>query len=200
MFKVLKAFTTGGLTSSKGKIIDIKDKKVSDMLLKAGIIEKYDKSDASSDDLQRQITQLESEKEKLESELAVFKEIKVQIPDGATVTTLGEKTVEEFQENITISPENSVQGSLKYLASFEEFSKDAKGNFLALYFPEAKADTTITCEVKGDGAKLKKPVAVDQKDGLIVLQIANKNQTIEVVSDGKTTKTLTLTDLELKTE
>ena len=200
MFKVLKAFTTGGLTSSKGKIIDIKDKKVSDMLLKAGIIEKYDKSDASSDDLQRQITQLESEKEKLESELAVFKEIKVQVPDGATVTTLGEKTVEEFQENITISPENSVQGSLKYLASFEEFSKDAKGNFLALYFPEAKADTTITCEVKGEGAKLKKPVAVDQKDGLIVLQIANKNQTIEVVSDGKTTKTLTLTDLELKTE
>lgn len=200
MFKVLKAFTTGGLTSSKGKIIDIKDKKVSDMLLKAGIIEKYDKSDTSSDDLQRQITQLESEKEKLESELAVFKEIKVQVPDGATVTTLGEKTVEEFQENITISPENSVQGSLKYLASFEEFSKDAKGNFLALYFPEAKADTTITCEVKGEGAKLKKPVAVDQKDGLIVLQIANKNQTIEVVSDGKTTKTLTLTDLELKTE
>ena len=200
MFKVLKAFTTGGLTSSKGKIIDIKDKKVSDMLLKAGIIEKYDKSDASSDDLQRQITQLESEKEKLESELAVFKEIKVQVPDGATVTTLGEKTVEEFQENITISPENSVQGSLKYLASFEEFSKDAKGNFLALYFPEAKADTTITCEVKGEGAKLKKPVAVDQKDGLIVLQIANINQTIEVVSDGKTTKTLTLTELELKTE
>ena len=69
-----------------------------------------------------------------------------------------------------------------------------------MYFPEAKADKVITCEVKGDGSKLKKPVAVDQKDGLIVLQIANKNQTIEVVSDGMTTKTLTLTDLELKTE
>ncbi len=200
MFKVLKAFTTGELTSSKGKVIEIKDKKVSDMLLKAGIIVKYDKSDASSDDLQKQITQLESEKEKLESELAVFKEIKVQVPDGATVTTLGEKTVEEFQENVTISPENSIQGSLKHLESFEEFSKDAKGNFLALYFPEAKADTVITCEVKGDGSKLKKPVAVDQKDGLIVLQIANTNQTIEVVSDGKTTKTLTLTELDLKTE
>ena len=200
MFKVLKAFTTGELTSSKGKVIEIKDKKVSDMLLKAGIIAKYDKSDASSDDLQKQITQLESEKEKLESELAVFKEIKVQVPDGATVTTLGEKTVEEFQENVTISPENSIQGSLKHLESFEEFSKDAKGNFLALYFPEAKADTVITCEVKGDGSKLKKPVAVDQKDGLIVLQIANTNQTIEVVSDGKNTKTLTLTELDLKTE
>lgn len=200
MFKVLKAFTTGELTSSKGKVIEIKDKKVSDMLLKAGIIAKYDKSDASSNDLQKQITQLESEKEKLESELAVFKEIKVQVPDGATVTTLGEKTVEEFQENVTISPENSIQGSLKHLESFEEFSKDAKGNFLALYFPEAKADTVITCEVKGDGSKLKKPVAVDQKDGLIVLQIANTNQTIEVVSDGKTTKTLTLTELDLKTE
>lgn len=193
MFKVLKAFTTGELTSSKGKVIEIKDKKVSDMLLKAGIIAKYDKSDASSNDLQKQITQLESE-------LAVFKEIKVQVPDGATVTTLGEKTVEEFQENVTISPENSIQGSLKHLESFEEFSKDAKGNFLALYFPEAKADTVITCEVKGDGSKLKKPVAVDQKDGLIVLQIANTNQTIEVVSDGKTTKTLTLTELDLKTE
>ena len=183
------------------KNLEIKDKKVSEMLIKAGIIEKYDKNDTSStEELQKQITQLESEKEKLESELAVFKEIKVQVPDGSAVTTLGEKTVEEFQENISINPENSIQGSLKYLESFEEFSKDAKGNFLALYFPEAKADTVITCELKGDGSKVKKPVAVDSKDGLIVLQIANKNQTIEIVSEGKTTKTLTLTDLELKTE
>ena len=40
MFKVLKAFTTGDLTSSKGKVIEIKDKKVSEMLIKAGIIKK----------------------------------------------------------------------------------------------------------------------------------------------------------------
>ena len=46
MFKVLKAFTTGALTSSKGKIIEIKDEKISEMLLKEGIIVKYDSSDS----------------------------------------------------------------------------------------------------------------------------------------------------------
>ena len=128
------------------------------------------------------------------------KKIKIEIPDGATVTTLGNKTVGELQDNVKVGILNDVSGSLKYLASFEEFGKGAKGNFLALYFPEAKAGETVTCEVKGDGSILKKPVTVDPKDGLIVLQIANTNQTIEVVSDGKTTKTLTLTDLDLKTE
>ena len=126
------------------------------------------------------------------------KKINLEIPTNATSTSLGTKTVGDLQENVVIKG-NNISGSLKYLSNFDEFSKGAKGNFLALYFPEATT-TTITCELKGDGAKLKKPVTVDQKDGLVVFQIANINQTIEVVSDGKSTRTLRLSGLELKTE
>ncbi len=69
-----------------------------------------------------------------------------------------------------------------------------------MYFEEAKgqAKGTVKCELKGTGAKVKKPVAVDPKDGLIVFQIHDNDNTIEITSDGKDTKTLTLSSLDLK--
>lgn len=71
---------------------------------------------------------------------------------------------------------------------------------MPLYFEEAKgqAKGTIKVELKGTGAKVKKPVSVDEKDGLIVLQIHNKDNTIEITSAGKETRTLTLSSLDLK--
>ena len=71
---------------------------------------------------------------------------------------------------------------------------------MPLYFEEAKgqAKGTIKVELKGTGAKVKKPVSVDEKDGLIVLQIHNKDNTIEITSAGKETRTLKLSELELK--
>ncbi len=47
---------------------------------------------------------------------------------------------------------------------------------------------------------MRKPVAVDEKDGLIVFQVHNKDNTIEITSKGKETKTLNLSQVELKTE
>ena len=47
---------------------------------------------------------------------------------------------------------------------------------------------------------MKKPVAVDEKDGLIVFQVHNQDNTIEITSEGKETKTLNLSKVELKTE
>ncbi len=89
------------------------------------------------------------------------------------------------------------------MENWYEFSKtDNTGNFIPLYFEEAKgqAKGTIKCELKGTGAKLKKPVAVDEKDGLIVFQVHNQDNTIEITSEGKETRTLTLTSLELREE
>ena len=73
---------------------------------------------------------------------------------------------------------------------------------MPLYFEEAKgkAKGTVKCELKGTGAKIKKPVSVDSKDGLIVFQVHNQDNTIEITSKGKETKTLTLTSLELRQE
>ena len=122
------------------------------------------------------------------------------IPSNETSLNLGEKTVQDLCENLSIEGDN-VTGSLKHVDNWTEFSKtDNSGNFLPLYFEEAKgkAKGTIKCELKGRGVKLKKPVAVDEKDGLIVFQIHNKDNTIEITSEGKETRTLTLTELELK--
>ena len=122
------------------------------------------------------------------------------IPSGETSLNLGEKTVQDLAENLSIEGDN-VKGSLKYVENWTEFSKtDNSGNFLPLYFEEAKgqAKGTVKVELKGTGAKLKKPVAVDEKDGLIVFQIHNKDNTLEITQEGKETRTLILSELELK--
>ena len=122
------------------------------------------------------------------------------IPSGETSLNLGEKTVQDLCENLSIEGDN-VKGSLKYVENWTEFSKtDNSGNFLPLYFEEAKgqAKGTVKVELKGTGAKLKKPVSVDEKDGLIVFQIHNKDNTLEITQEGKEKRTLVLKDLELK--
>ena len=122
------------------------------------------------------------------------------IPSGETSLNLGEKTVQDLCEDLSIEGDN-VTGSLKHIDNWTEFSKtDNSGNFIPLYFEEAKGQPkgTVKCELKGTGVKLKKPVAVDEKDGLIVFQVHNKDNTIEITSEGKETRTLILTGLELK--
>ena len=98
---------------------------------------------------------------------------------------------------------NKPTGTLNYVENWTEFSskEDEKtGNYIPLYFEEAKgqAKGTIKCELKGTGAKVKKPVPVDPKDGLVVFQIHNKDNTIEITQEGKETRTLVLNELELK--
>ena len=121
------------------------------------------------------------------------------IPSEETSLNLGEKTVQDLCDNVSLDVDN-VTGALKHIENWTEFSKtDNSGNFLPLYFEDAKgqAKGTVKCEIKGTGVKLKKPVAVDEKDGLIVFQVHNKDNTIEITSEGKETRTLTLKDLTL---
>ena len=126
------------------------------------------------------------------------------IPSGETSLNLGEKTVQDLCENVSLDGDN-VTGALKHIEGWQEFSSKSDentGNFLPLYFEEAKGQPkgTVKCELKGTGAKVKKPVSVDEKDGLIVFQIHNKDNTIEITQEGKETRTLKLSELELKTE
>ena len=126
------------------------------------------------------------------------------IPSNETSLNLGEKTVQDLCENVSLDGDN-VTGALNYVENWTEFSSKSDentGNFLPLYFEEAKgkAKGTVKCELKGTGAKIKKPVSVDSKDGLIVFQVHNQDNTIEITSKGKETKTLTLTSLELRQE
>ena len=100
---------------------------------------------------------------------------------------------------------NDFKGSLNHIENWKEFSSksdEQTGNFLPIYFEEAKGQPkgTIKVELKGTGANLKKPVAVDEKDGLIVFQIHNKDNVLEVTKEGSQTRILTVKDLELKQE
>ena len=126
------------------------------------------------------------------------------IPSNETSLNLGEKTAKDLCENVNLDGDN-VTGALNYIEGWKEFSSKSDentGNFLPLYFEEAKGQPkgTVKCELKGTGVKLKKPVAVDEKDGLIVFQIHNQDNTIEITQEGKETRTLNLTGLTLKQE
>ncbi len=139
--------------------------------------------------------------EEIEELINQKKMVKVEVVDGSK--DVCGKTANELQENIKIDTKGAVTGTLKYVTGYTGFSSkqaEQSGNYLALYFPEAKEGIEITCEVKGEGAIVKKPVKVDTEDGQIVFKIANKEQTIEVVSKEKQTKTLTLKDLVLNQE
>lgn len=58
MFIVLKSFTNGTITASKNKVIEIKDKKVSDTLLKAGVIAPYSKKEQTNAEKDKEIVNL----------------------------------------------------------------------------------------------------------------------------------------------
>lgn len=112
-----------------------------------------------------------------------------------------DKQAQDLQSDIVIDEDDGITGTLNNIDSWNAFNTDPSdntGNFLALYFPEALNGEKITCEIKGTGAVVKKPVQVDTSDGLIVLHIHNSDNTIEVVSEGKTTRTLKCTQLKLQ--
>lgn len=58
MFIVLKSFTNGTITASKNKVIEIKDKKVSDTLLKAGVIAPFSKKEQTNAEKDKEIVNL----------------------------------------------------------------------------------------------------------------------------------------------
>ncbi len=121
------------------------------------------------------------------------------IPNKETNLNLGDKTVEDLCENLGLDGDN-ITGALKHIDNWEEFSTtNNTGNFLPLYFEEAKGkpDGTINCLLKGTGVNAKKPKSVDPKDGLFVFKISNNDNTIEITQEGKTTRTLTLTKVTL---
>ena len=125
--------------------------------------------------------------------------IDVEIPDGQ-VQVLG-LSVETLQENVTVI-DNAISGTSKHVESFEQFSsaeEEQSGNYLALYFPEATRGETISVEIKGGEGPHSGKATLDE-DGLYVCRLTDNTCTIEVTGEGKDTKTLTLNELELKSQ
>lgn len=89
--------------------------------------------------------------------------------------------------------DNKITGTSKYVQSFPKFSRNAKGNFLAIKCDEATKGETIKWELSE--AKTKGSGTLDE-DGILVVQLHSNTQTI-TLKNGETTKVLDLTGLTL---
>ena len=89
MYKVIKGFTSEKVSASKGKIIDIKDKKIANNLINAGVIESFSGKELSSLEKDKEIEFLKSEVVRLEEENSSLKNEKEQL----------ESTLNELFEN-----------------------------------------------------------------------------------------------------
>ncbi len=88
---------------------------------------------------------------------------------------------------------DKVTGTSKYVQSFSKFSKNAKGNFLAVKCDEATKGDTINWELSE--AKTKGSGTLDE-DGVLIVQLYSNTQKI-TFKNGETTKVLDLTGLTL---
>lgn len=89
--------------------------------------------------------------------------------------------------------DTKITGTSKYVQSFPKFSRNAKGNFLAIKCEEATKGETIEWELSE--AKTKGKGTLDE-DGILIVQLHSNTQTI-TLKNGETSKKIDLTGLTL---
>lgn len=108
------------------------------------------------------------------------------------------KVISELQDNVNISSNNVISGTLLYVDDYTGFSGDPElqeGHYLVLHI------TTPNVQGSRITVTVTNPVVLDD-DGIVVLYIRDKDsQTVTVVADkdgSSTTKVYRLTGLELE--
>ncbi len=115
------------------------------------------------------------------------KKVTVALPEGE-VLGVDVSTIQEVELNDT-----KVTGTSKYVQSFPQFAKEAKGNFLALKCEEATKGDTVEWELSE--AKTKGKGNLDS-DGILVVQLTSNTQTV-TFKNGETSKKMDLTGVTL---
>ena len=115
------------------------------------------------------------------------KKVTVALPEGQ-VLGVDVNTLQEVELNDT-----KITGTSKYVESFPQFSKEAKGNFLALKCEEATKGENIEWELSE--AQTKGSGTLDS-DGILVVQLHSNTQTI-TLKNGETSKKMDLTGITL---
>ncbi len=115
------------------------------------------------------------------------KKVTVALPEGE-VLGVDVNTIQEVELNDT-----KVTGTSKYVESFPQFDKDAKGNFLALKCEEATKGDSIEWELSE--AQLKGSGTLDE-DGILVVKLHSNTQTV-TLKNGETSKKMDLTGITL---
>lgn len=112
----------------------------------------------------------------------------------APTTDLLGKNASELQNGVRINEQNEIRGTLKYVKNYTGFSGDPaeqNGNFLALHFDTEEGSET-TVEIVGGTSG---PATLDS-DNLWVGKIANKQQTIRVVTSKNSVVTTKIYSLK----
>ena len=99
---------------------------------------------------------------------AATKKVNVAVPEGE-VLGIDINTIQEVELKDT-----KVSGTSKYVESFPQFDKEAKGNFLALKCEEAIKGDTVKWELSE--AQSKSSGTLDS-DGILVVQLHSNTQT-----------------------
>lgn len=112
-------------------------------------------------------------------------------PVAGTETKYGKK-VSDLQDDVVITDDRKIDGTLHYVTGYTEFNSfeptEQEGNYLALDFSDnwlGDTDpTTFTVELKGGK---KGPVTLTDGDAFCVFRVTNPNtQSIKVVSTDST--------------
>ena len=111
--------------------------------------------------------------------------------------------VSDLQEDIEISDDGIISGTLKYIADYSSAYGPGmdSGNYIVLHYATEEEGSTIVCQLIGGTTG---PVTLDP-DGLNITRVADKNgQTIKVVARkegyGTTVRYLSLKGLTLTPE
>lgn len=92
MYEVLKGFANNEINATKGKIVDINDKKLASSLLEAGYIKVASKKEVSSKEKDDEIKKLSTE---LTEKDAIIEDLQTKIAELEEMLSAPENTVEE---------------------------------------------------------------------------------------------------------
>ena len=107
MYEVLKGFANNKINATKGKIVDINDKKLASSLLEAGYIKAASKKDASSKEKDDEIKKLSTE---LAEKDAIIEDLQTKIAELEKMLSSLESSNEDDNKN---EDDNTLEDSSK---------------------------------------------------------------------------------------
>lgn len=100
MFLVKKGFANRDISATKGKVIDIKDKKLASSLLEAGFISKYSEKDMSNNEMTKKIKELEEEVSSKDNEIQSLNDRIAQLEEELNSKSNDSSNNENDDENL----------------------------------------------------------------------------------------------------
>lgn len=106
-----------------------------------------------------------------------------------------DKKLEDLQNDVEVSGDGTISGTLGCVESFDAFPGVEDGHFLVLYLGDITEDETITVKVyDGDVGSPSRTKELNKDDKTLIVQIKDNTKKIEFVSSNGTVTTLKIGD------